>query len=234
MAVHTAGPVKDAFMTSANCDLFTTMLFFHPSLLSFFDEGHRACGPTYLRVLCFHEARWMKYCTYSLGVTHKVWPLFTLRVRIEVYAVWNGFCIFQHEAINVLLEATELLQASISPWIGWISFKGKCTTSDHIYFTLMMRLFAIVYAHVTSKILCIGDWKTWSLPTYKGLPILISQPRFQGTFITKNLIKKKILIICVVYLSTAGDDLLQGNIFKLGWWRVGEWYHCECVGPSAP
>lgn len=145
----------------------------------------------------------------------------TPRVRFEVYAVWNGLCFFQHEAINVLLEATELLQASISPWIGWKSFKSKCSTSDHIYSLLMTCLFTTFFnAHITSIILCIGIMKTWSLPTCKRLTILVSQPRFPGTFMTENLIKK-IPIMCVVYVSTAGKTHVLGNILKQGWWRVG-------------
>lgn len=54
--------------------------------------------------------------TYSLAATHKVWPVFMSKVRIEVYAVWNSLCFSRHEAISVL-KATEQLQASKSPWV---------------------------------------------------------------------------------------------------------------------
>lgn len=230
MAVHTAGPVKDAFLTSANCDLFITMHFFPISSLLLSMKvterpGRRVC------VFCaFMKPDWLN--THSLAVTHKVWPVFMPRVRIEVYAVWNSSCLFQHEAINVLLGATELLQASISPWIRRISFKSKSTTSDHIYLLLVMCLYTDFYAHITSKILNIGKLKTWILPTYKRLPILISplfSPTFPGTSLSRIWLKK-ILVIFAVCVSPA----VLENLFKSGWWRLEEWYYCECFGPSAP
>lgn len=204
-------------------------------------------------VFCaFMKPDWLN--TYSLAVTHKVWPVFMLRVRIEVYAVWNGSCLFQHEAINVLLEATELLQASISPWIRRISFKSKSTTSDHIYLLLVMRLYTDFYAHITSKILTIGKLKTWILPTYKRLPILISplfSPTFPGTFITKNLIKKDPGNLCGLRFHRSSGKPIQIRLMTSGgvvllrmfWsfcplrtcWKCFSFSHlCFSVSPSGP
>lgn len=91
---------------------------------------------------------------------------------------------------------------------------------SHLFTAYDVFIYFFFHAHITSIILCIGIMNTWSLPMCKRLPILVSQPKFPGTFMTENLIKK-IPLMCVVYVSTAGKTHVLGNIFKLGWWRVG-------------